>query len=416
MKKYPRPQQAQRQKRPDDHIRRVFISYSHDSSEHAEAILGLADKLRRDGIDAFLDQYEQSPPFGWPYWMEEQIRQADFVLIICTESYRYHLEHLDSLDNGRGVLWESNIIYNCLYADHLKNKRFVPILGTNSLPENIPTPLKGFTYFKPETPAGYDAMYRYIVGDPLIKRPPLGPVRVLPKKSEKLVLPRHGLDTEKEIALITSRLKAPLTTDPLLAGVRKDVIALSGSPTSFTADTAMQKSEGHAFLTERLESNIDRWKYSGGTATMIILDVDGLTQINNLFGNRVGDAVLYAVYKVLSHSQADYSGRCGDDTFYAIFIYVPKERTERLAQDLCDSIRTFRWDALATGLRVTASVGVAHFDREEPTIDWPVRAAIGMRQAKEQGGNRVSVGPAMLPLSSGSHRVSRNLSHYYSGN
>jgi WD40 repeat protein len=33
---------------------RVFISYSHDSPEHAQHVLELAERLRKDGIDAQL--------------------------------------------------------------------------------------------------------------------------------------------------------------------------------------------------------------------------------------------------------------------------------------------------------------------------------------------------------------------------
>jgi hypothetical protein len=36
---------------------RVFISYSHDTFEHQERVLGLADRLRADRIDAEVDQY-----------------------------------------------------------------------------------------------------------------------------------------------------------------------------------------------------------------------------------------------------------------------------------------------------------------------------------------------------------------------
>lgn len=34
----------------------VFISYSNDSPEHADKVLGFANKLRSEGIDAVLDQ------------------------------------------------------------------------------------------------------------------------------------------------------------------------------------------------------------------------------------------------------------------------------------------------------------------------------------------------------------------------
>lgn len=41
---------------------KVFISYSQDSVEFADKVLDLSNKLRREGIDAILDQYEESPP------------------------------------------------------------------------------------------------------------------------------------------------------------------------------------------------------------------------------------------------------------------------------------------------------------------------------------------------------------------
>lgn len=34
----------------------IFISYSHDSDEHRDTVLGLAQRLRKDGIDAQLDR------------------------------------------------------------------------------------------------------------------------------------------------------------------------------------------------------------------------------------------------------------------------------------------------------------------------------------------------------------------------
>ena len=47
----------------------VFISYSHDSEEHADRALALGNRLRKQGVDAILDQYEDSPPEGRTRWM-----------------------------------------------------------------------------------------------------------------------------------------------------------------------------------------------------------------------------------------------------------------------------------------------------------------------------------------------------------
>src|SRR5512143_3274540 len=66
---------------------RVFISYSHDSVEHAARVLKLANDLRKDGLDATMDQYFTSPPEGWPAWMEAHVLEDDFVVMVCTETY-----------------------------------------------------------------------------------------------------------------------------------------------------------------------------------------------------------------------------------------------------------------------------------------------------------------------------------------
>ena len=59
---------------------RVFISYSHDSARHVDRVLVLSDRLRSDGIDATVDQYEPFPREGWIAWMRRQLRDADRVL------------------------------------------------------------------------------------------------------------------------------------------------------------------------------------------------------------------------------------------------------------------------------------------------------------------------------------------------
>jgi len=66
---------------------RVFISYSHDSPHHKRCVLKLSNRLRSEGIDCNIDQYETCPSEGWFCWMVNQIEEADFVLIVCTEKY-----------------------------------------------------------------------------------------------------------------------------------------------------------------------------------------------------------------------------------------------------------------------------------------------------------------------------------------
>ena len=89
---------------------KVFISYSHDSPDHADLVLALADRLNGDGLDCSLDQYIDSPPEGWPRWMDKQLREADFVLIICTATYNRRAMAEEEPGKGLGVRWESTLI------------------------------------------------------------------------------------------------------------------------------------------------------------------------------------------------------------------------------------------------------------------------------------------------------------------
>ena len=68
----------------------VFLSYSHDNEEHRTRVLSLSERLRRDGFDARLDRYVNgSPAQGWPRWMLDQLDDAVWVLVVCTETYYF---------------------------------------------------------------------------------------------------------------------------------------------------------------------------------------------------------------------------------------------------------------------------------------------------------------------------------------
>jgi len=89
---------------------RVFISYSHDSEEHMERTRWLSDRMIREGLDCWIDQYEESPEHGWPAWCEQQILNAKYVLVVCTPNYRLRFDRAEPEGTGRGVKWEGAII------------------------------------------------------------------------------------------------------------------------------------------------------------------------------------------------------------------------------------------------------------------------------------------------------------------
>ena len=162
---------------------KVFISYSHDSPEHADHVLALADRLRQDGIDCILDQYILgSPDEGWQLWMDRQMRDANFVLMICTPTYHRRVMREEEPGVGQGVNWEGNLIYQHFYQDGTVNTRFLPILLEGGSASNIPVPFRGVAKYRPMTQEGYEALYRRLTNQPLTPKPNLGTLRQLPPR------------------------------------------------------------------------------------------------------------------------------------------------------------------------------------------------------------------------------------------
>jgi SEFIR domain-containing protein len=159
---------------------KVFVSYSHDSDQHSQRVLALSTQLRKQGVDASLDQYETRPPQGWPRWCEEQLRpeNSEFVLVVCTEMYLNRIEGKVPADEGRGVFWEGSVIYNYLY-NQKSNSRFIPILFNRGDEAHIPLPLQGSSYYRLEAfdlaDTGYKALYRELTHQSF-QKPPLGDV------------------------------------------------------------------------------------------------------------------------------------------------------------------------------------------------------------------------------------------------
>jgi len=158
---------------------KVFISYSHDTPEHAGRVLALSDRLRRDGIDSHIDQYEVSPPEGWPRWMMNKVEWADFVLVVCTETYQQRFKGKAPVGQGKGVKWEGAILTQELYDAEAHNTRFIPVVLSSEGTAHIPVILRGQTYYDVSTDKGYEALYRHLTSQPAIVKPGLGALKLM---------------------------------------------------------------------------------------------------------------------------------------------------------------------------------------------------------------------------------------------
>lgn len=177
----------------------MFVSYSHDSPRHKARVLELSNRLRGEGIDCQLDAYHEAPAEGWPRWMLDQVEDAGYVLVVCTEIYARRFRGREERGRGRGAKWEGAVITQQLYDAELHNTRFIPVLFDPADEQHIPVVLRGATYYDVSTEAGYQKLYRRLTAQPEIDVPPVaGEIRRMPPTNvvaeERLAEAREKLE------------------------------------------------------------------------------------------------------------------------------------------------------------------------------------------------------------------------------
>ncbi len=174
---------AERNKKSETGIK-VFFSYSHDSDAHKQRVLALSNRLRQDGVDCRLDQYETSPPGGWPQWCMQQMREADAVLLVFTEPYFRRCTGQEKPGEGQGSKFEFFLTVQDIYESHCRTPRFIPVVFDKKHLQYIPDLLKGFSHYVINAGGeGYTALYRHLTRQPEVVPPPLGSMKEHPPRA-----------------------------------------------------------------------------------------------------------------------------------------------------------------------------------------------------------------------------------------
>jgi TIR domain len=195
---------------------KVFISYTwrpDDPSDPKDEPVArgkmLADRLRAAGLDSRIDQYFLRPVHGfvppqkrpgdnvepWVMWAEEQIRDSDFVLLVCTAQYaanvcksplggdltweqwhampddwRFKLQEYQ-MDETTGkkdkvpyVWWDWHFMIQEMESGRVEPQKFIPAgFGPYSfVSRHVPLFIKGASYYNLDSNEDFDGLLRSI--------------------------------------------------------------------------------------------------------------------------------------------------------------------------------------------------------------------------------------------------------------
>ena len=150
--------------------------------------------------------------------------------------------------------------------------------------------------------------------------------------------------------------------------------------------------QNRRYFDDALKEYLEEFRRIEKPVGLMILDLDHFKQVNDTHGHDVGDEVLRAVAACLKDMTRyhDVVARLGGEEFAVVAPNMDSEMMVRFAERIRKAIAGMAVVSGNVRLKVTASVGLAVWDRRESADDFFRRADQQLYQAKKSGRNRVS--------------------------
>ncbi|QHQ17502.1 TIR domain-containing protein [Pectobacterium parmentieri] len=149
-------------------IPKAFVSYSHDSMEHKKWVLDSATRLRNNGVDAILDQWDLKPGDDLPSFMERGLISADRVLMVCTDKY------VEKANAGAGGVGYEKMIVTADLLKTIDSNKVIPLIrqsGHSSVPNFLRSKLF-LDFSRPDQyEFSFDELIRTLHNAPLYEKP-----------------------------------------------------------------------------------------------------------------------------------------------------------------------------------------------------------------------------------------------------
>ncbi len=149
--------------------------------------------------------------------------------------------------------------------------------------------------------------------------------------------------------------------------------------------------QNRRYFDDALKEYLDEFRRIDRPVGLMILDLDHFKQVNDTHGHDVGDEVLRAVADCLKDMTRyhDVVARLGGEEFAVVAPNMDAELMTRFAERIRKAISGMAIVSGNVRLKVTASVGLAVWDRKESPETLFRRADQQLYEAKKSGRNRV---------------------------
>lgn len=151
------------------------------------------------------------------------------------------------------------------------------------------------------------------------------------------------------------------------------------------------------FMDVHLEGLVEQSTRFGKPLTMIMVDIDHMSALNQNYGRSVGDELLQSLSKVLVRSirTADFAARFNGEEFIILLPYTDLLSASVVTDRIRKTVEAtlFPVDHEIHALNVTVSIGAAQLKKNEGSVDFFKRVESSVETAKQGGRNQVHLAP-----------------------
>lgn len=146
-------------------------------------------------------------------------------------------------------------------------------------------------------------------------------------------------------------------------------------------------------MDEFLRQEKGRVRRYGGRLSIALLDLDYFKAVNDNHSHQAGDQALAAIARILEREarNTDMVSRYGGEEFLVALPNTELVGAGRVVERFRQAIEQHDWSAIADGLKLTVSAGVAQMGDDGDLENLFRRADKRLYEAKDQGRNRVVV-------------------------
>lgn len=152
-------------------------------------------------------------------------------------------------------------------------------------------------------------------------------------------------------------------------------------------------------MMERMEAEIAATDRHRRPLSLILVDIDHFKNINDSMGHDAGDRVLIEMSRALARELRTYDvcARWGGEEFMILLPDTPGTGAMRVAERVCQTMRTLPYLGLPPETRVTVSIGVAEYGPGSSLGEAVKRADAALYAAKHGGRDRAVLASAARP-------------------